>query len=74
MTNNELDKLSENERKIAELILKQYNDNGHSDIFDNIKFNDFDEVPVTIHEFLHNKKYLGNALYDPSGKFTLFPY
>lgn len=31
-------------------------------------------MPATIHEFLHEKKYLGNALYDQEGRFTLFPY
>ena len=34
---------------------------------------DYDEAPVDIHTFLHDKRYLGNALYD-KGKFTVFPY
>jgi len=37
-------------------------------------YEDYDEVPVPIHEFLHNRKYLGNALYDNEGRFTVFPY
>ena len=72
--NDKLNTLSESERKIALEILKQYGEQGKSDLYDTLKYADYDEIPVDISTFLHDKKYLGNALYDQEGKFTLFPY
>lgn len=31
-------------------------------------------MPVDIYTFMHDKKYLGNALYDADGRFTVYPY
>lgn len=72
--NNRLKGLSEEERKVALEILKQYEKNGKSDLYNSLKYADYDEIPVDIETFLHNKEYLGNALYDQDGRFTLFPY
>ena len=69
-----LNNLSEEERKVAIEILKQYAQDGNSTLLDDLKYADFEEIPVDIHTFLHDKKYLGNALYDQDGRFTLFPY
>ena len=69
-----LNDLSPEERKLAVEILKQVSQNGESDILNDLKYSDFEEIPVDIHTFLHDKKYLGNGLYDQDGRFTLFPY
>ena len=69
-----LSSLSENERKIAAEILKEYKDKGQSALYNSLLYADYDEIPVDIETFLHDKNYLGNALYDQEGKFTLFPY
>ena len=69
-----LNKLSPEEKKVAIDILKQVASSGNSELLDALKYSDFDEIPVDIHTFLHDKKYLGNALYDKDGRFTLFPY
>ena len=69
-----LDGLTEEEKTAVLSILKEMSDNGSSDKLNSIMSEDWDEQPVDIHTFLHNKKYLGNALYDAEGKFTLFPY
>lgn len=69
-----LNKLSPEEKKVAIDILKQVASSGNSELLDTLKYSDFDEIPVDIHTFLHDKKYLGNALYDKDGRFTLFPY
>lgn len=79
MLSNELNidafnKLSDEEKKVALDILKQYAAEGNLELLDKLKYADFDEIPVDIHTFLHEKKYLGKALYDQDGKFTLFPY
>lgn len=68
-----LDELSDEEREYALSILADLS-KGNSSSYDDLKFSDFDERPVKIHEFLHNRMYLGNALYDSNGRFTLFPY
>lgn len=66
--------LTPQEQKVALEILKQYSDTGHSTLFDDLKYADFDEIPVNISTFMHDKKYLGNALYDAEGRFTVYPY
>jgi hypothetical protein len=70
----EFNKLSPEERKLALEILQQYATEGTSDLYDCLIDADWDEIPVDIHTFLHDRKYLGNALYDSEGRFTLFPY
>ena len=70
----ELKNLSEEERAYVLNILKEMNETGHSDKLDELLYGDFEETPVGIATFLHDRKYLGNALYDPDGRFTLFPY
>lgn len=69
-----LESLSEEERKIALNILKEYTVDGKSDLFNSLIYQDYEEIPVDIKTFLHDKRYLGNALYDQDGRFTLFPY
>lgn len=71
---NQLDSLSPVERAMVQKILQQYSGGGCSEILDNLVQTDWDEIPVDITTFLHDKKYLGNALYDAEGRFTLFPY
>lgn len=70
----ELNSLSEEERKIALEILKQYSETGNSNIYNQLLYEDYDEIPVSIEEFLHNPKYLGNGLIDEEGRYTLYPY
>ena len=66
--------LSQEEKEAVAKILQEYSDSGHSELFEKLKYADFEEVPVDITTFIHDKRYLGNALYDPDGRFTLFPY
>jgi len=74
MSNINLENLSEQEKEAVLSILKEYSENGNSSKLNSIMFTDWEELPVDIVTFLHNKKYLGNALYDTEGNFTLFPY
>lgn len=76
MLNNlpEFEQLNEDEKKAALKILKEISLKGESSLLNEYIYGDYDEVPVDIHTFLHNKKYLGNALYDNEGRFTVFPY
>ena len=74
MSNAKLENLSEQERTAVLEILNQITKTGSSSKLDNILNEDWDEVPVDIHTFLHDKRYLGNALYDNEQRFTIFPY
>lgn len=69
-----LNDLSPEERKLALDMLKEIAATGKSETLDKLKYGDFEEIPVDIHTFLHDKRYLGNGLYDQDGRFTLFPY
>ena len=69
-----LENLSPEERKLVFDMLKEIAQSGKSELLDTLKYGDFEEIPVDIHTFLHDKKYLGNGLYDKDGRFTLFPY
>lgn len=69
-----LNGLSEEERKVALEILKQYAAEGTSTLREELKYADFDEIPVDIHTFMHDPKYLGRGLYDAEGRFTVFPF
>ena len=70
----ELQGLSEQEREIALKILGDMSDSGKSKDYDDILYADYEEIPVDIETFLHDKRYLGNALITAEGKFTVFPY
>lgn len=74
MSNAKLENLSEQEKSAVLEILNQITKTGSSSKLDNILNEDWDEIPVDIHTFLHDKRYLGNALYDNEQRFTLFPY
>lgn len=70
----ELENLSEQEKAAVLKILKEISNNGHSESMNKILYSDYDEIPVDIHTFLHDLKYLGRGLTDDEGRFTLFPY
>lgn len=70
----ELNGLSPEERSAVLKILQEYSTGDNSSTYNQLLFEDYEEIPVDINTFMHNKKYLGNALYDAEGKFTIFPY
>ena len=53
---DELNKLSEDEKLIAIQILDQFSKKGSSDIFDKLKYADYEEIPVDIETFLKDSK------------------
>ena len=69
-----LDTLSPEEKEVALSILKEFANSGSSKQYDDLKYSDYEEIPVDITTFMHDKRYLGNALYNKEGKFTIFPY
>ena len=74
-----LDKLSPEEKKLALEILKQYSTDGKSSILEDLKYSDFEEIPVDIDTFLDDDRYLGKGLwiideFTGERKCTIFPY
>ena len=68
-----LNGLSEQERKILFDTLSNLS-KGDSGLLNKLKYADFDEIPVDVETFLHDKRYLGNGLIDSENRFTVFPY
>lgn len=74
-----LDGLSADERALAMEILKEYSIDGHSSILDDLKYSDFEEIPVDIMTFISDDRYLGRGLFTVDEftgerKCTVFPY
>ena len=70
----QLDGLSEQEKKIALQILSQYANFGQSKLFEDLKYADFEEIPVDIETFITDDRYLGRAWKDAGGKLKLYPF
>ena len=66
--------LTPEERQLALEILQEYQLSGNSQLHNDILYSDYEEIPVDIHTFLHDPKYLGAGLTDAEGRFTLYPY
>lgn len=73
-TLEELNGLSEEEKEVAIKILEEYSNKGVSSKFNSLLYEDYEEIPISIKEFLHNPEYLGKGLTDEEGRFTIFPY
>lgn len=74
-----LDKLSPEERALALEILKEYSQEGYSTLLEDLKYSDFEEIPVDIMTFISDERYLGRGLYSVDEftgerKCTVFPY
>lgn len=69
-----LSSLNEQEREEALKILRQFSADGRSESFEKLLYQDYNEIPVDISTFLHDPNYLGAALTNAEGRFTLFPY
>ena len=75
----QLNKLSPEERALALEILREYSQEGYSTLLENLKYSDFEEVPVDIMTFISEERYLGRGLYSVDEftgerKCTVFPY
>ena len=70
-----LDKLSEKEREYALKVLEDLaNSNGNSKLYDELRYADYNEIPVDIETFLTDDHYLGQAWKDATGKLKLYDF
>ncbi len=70
----ELDNLSAEEKQEVLKILKQISNEGTSNDYSKLIYEDYEEVPLDVETFLRDPKYLGKGLINEEGKFTVFPY
>ena len=75
----QLNNLSPEERALALEILKEYSQDGFSNILEDLKYSDFEEIPVDIMTFISDERYLGRGLwikdeFTGERKCTVFPY
>ena len=70
----ELEGLNKEEKEVALRILKEYSEKGSSKEFNNILYEDYNEIPVDIETFVTDDNYLGKAWKDASGKLKLYPF
>lgn len=75
----QLNSLSPKERALALEILKEISQDGHSELLDDLKYSDYEEIPVDIMTFISDERYLGRGLYivdefTGERKCTVFPY
>lgn len=74
INSEQFNNLSDTEKQAVLEILNEYNKDGTSQLYNDLLYYDYEEIPVTINEFLHNDLYLGKALIDDEGKYSIFPY
>lgn len=60
-TFEELNGLSEKEKELALQILKQFSQSGKSELYNNLLYEDYKEIPVDIITFIKDPNYLGKA-------------
>lgn len=74
-----LNALSPEERALAIEILREVSQTGQSDLLHDLKYSDFEEIPVDIMTFISEDRYLGRGLwivdeFTGERKCTVFPY
>ena len=68
-----LEGLTESERQYALQILSELSNN-NSETYNDLKYADYNEIPVDIETFLTDDRYLGNAWKDSNGKLKLYDF
>ena len=66
--------LTEEEQKYLQMILQEMSTNGKSKTLNDVWSTDYEEIPVSIEQFISDDRYLGNSLKDAQGNLTMYPY
>lgn len=74
MLSNELNNLNDKEKELALKILQEMSEKGNSEIYEDLKYAEYREVPVDIETFLTDDRYLGQAWKDATNKSKLYPF
>lgn len=70
----EVKNLTEEERAVFLKTIQQFSMSGESKLYEDLKYSDYNEIPVDIETFLDDSNYLGNAWHDAEGKTKLYPF
>ena len=70
----ELEGLTDAEKEAVLQILGEVSMSGSSSFLSELKYADYNEIPVDIETFLTDDRYLGKAWKDASGKSKLYPF
>ena len=71
ISKQEFNNLSDDNKKLILTILEEYRDHGRSETLLDIWKADYDEIPVSIDEFITNPHYLGNSTRNGE---SIYPY
>ena len=71
---DEFKNLSQEEKDAVLKILKEYSLDGTSNTLNNLKYADYNEIPVDIETFLNEDQYLGRAWKDKRGNSKVYPF
>ena len=72
--NTIINNLTHEEKDIVIKILDEYDKTGSSKLFNELKYQDYKEIPVDILTFVDDNYYLGYAWHDTEGNTKLYPY
>ena len=72
--NNLFNNLNDEEKEYVLKILEEYEKTGESEIFNELIYEDYREIPVDIVTFITDDNYLGKAWKDAEGKIKLYPF
>ena len=62
------------ERVAPQDNVEEFSKEGTSKVFEDLKYADYNEIPVDIETFLDDNNYLGYAWHDAEGKSKLYPF
>lgn len=66
--------LSQEEQLYLKQILLELSETGSSQTLTDIYAADYEEIPVSIEEFVTNRRYLGNSCLDDDDNLTIYPF
>lgn len=69
-----LDSLTEQEKQVALQILREYQEQGTLNKYNELIYSDYKEIPVDIITFLSDPQYMGNAWTKADGTLALYPF
>jgi hypothetical protein len=70
----DIDKLNKNEIIYFSKILTELENTGNSSTLNSLYDYDYDELPVSIYEFIHNPDYLGKSFVNDDGSSIIYNY
>lgn len=74
INSEQFNNLSETEKQAVLEILNEYNKDGTSQLYNDLLYYDYEEIPVDIITFITDDLYLGRAWHTSDGQLKLYPF